>query len=84
MRLIVGEIGIRKDKEFMKIVKEGVTVQFDCKSCGCLFRAGIHSVKTPDNGENYYVECPMCGSECHADISARDSRHEFDLQQRGN
>lgn len=62
----VGEMG-------MKIVKEGETVWFDCRSCGCLFRVGIHSVESPDGGENYYAKCPTCGSECHADAIARDS-----------
>ena len=62
----------------MKIVKEGVTVWFDCRSCGCLFRVGINSVNSPDNGENYYAECPMCGLECHADVNARDSNKRTD------
>jgi hypothetical protein len=73
LALLKEQEALKPKKVNMKIVKRGVTVRFDCESCGCLFRAGIHIVYTPDNGENYYAECPICGSECHADVNARDS-----------
>ena len=57
----------------MKIVTKGVTVWFSCKACGCVFRVGINSVDSPDKGENYYSDCPMCGAECHADVNSRDT-----------
>ena len=53
----------------MKILKKGTTVLFECGSCDCEFVVGIHSAKTPDKGENYYVNCPLCGNECHANIN---------------
>lgn len=57
----------------MKIEVRGETVWFNCHSCGCVFRVGIHSAHTQDSGENYYADCPMCGESCHADVNARDS-----------
>ena len=53
----------------MKILKQGKVVQFVCTSCDCEFAVGIHVVKTPDNGENYYANCPMCGADCHTDCA---------------
>jgi len=53
----------------MKINKPGKIIPFVCNSCDCEFDAGIHAVATPDKGENYYADCPMCGAECHADIA---------------
>ena len=52
----------------MKIIKEGRVVSFECTSCGCEYLAGINS--TRDNDGNYYAACPMCGAECHANITA--------------
>ena len=57
----------------MKVVIWGETVWFSCASCGCVFRVGIKSAETQDNGENYYAECPLCGTSCHADANSRDS-----------
>ena len=54
----------------MKIIKEGTIVKFSCGICGCEFVVGIKSVNTPDKGENYYADCPMCGAECHANCMA--------------
>ena len=54
----------------MKIVVKGTIVKFYCKQCGCVFVAGINAVSTPDKGENYYVNCPVCGAECNADCNA--------------
>lgn len=50
----------------MKIIKKGKVVPFECQSCEGKFVAGIHSAKESDG--NYYTLCPMCGSECHADV----------------
>ena len=51
----------------MKILIKGTVVQFACKSCGSVFVVGINNVSTPDKGENYYSDCPVCGAECHTD-----------------
>ena len=51
----------------MKIIKQGTVVQFLCHSCGSEFVVGIKVVESPDKGENYYTNCPVCGAECHAD-----------------
>ena len=51
----------------MKIIKAGKTIPFVCTSCDCEFAVGIHTVKTPDDGDNYYANCPMCGADCHTD-----------------
>ena len=55
----------------MKIIKHGTTVKFDCFACGCIFYAGIHVAEGIDG--NYYCNCPECGSECHANVSAVSS-----------
>ena len=54
----------------MKIIEKGTVVQFSCNACNCKFVAGINVVSTPDKGENYYADCPMCGSEVHADCTS--------------
>lgn len=53
----------------MKIIKKGTIVQFSCGMCGSEFVAGIKAVNTPDKGENYYANCPVCGAECHANCT---------------
>ena len=58
----------------MLILKKGETITFDCPACGCEFVAGIKAVKT-DQG-NYYCKCPMCGSECHTDVSRQNERNK--------
>lgn len=56
----------------MLITKHGKTLLFICDACECQFFVGIHSVKTPDNGENYYCNCPECGCECHTDVARQE------------
>ena len=56
----------------MKILIKGKTVRFNCTSCGCIFKVGFRVVRSPDNGENFYEECPMCGGQCHADTNSID------------
>lgn len=51
----------------MKIMKHGTVVLFKCNGCDSEFVVGINYVSTPDKGENYYANCPVCGAECHAD-----------------
>lgn len=51
----------------MLIKKKGIIVSFICKSCGCEFDCGIKSVIESDG--NYYCNCPMCGTDCHADVN---------------
>ena len=51
----------------MKIIKKGKTIPFICTSCDCQFAVGIHSVEELDG--NYYANCPMCGWNCHTDIT---------------
>lgn len=53
----------------MKTIKKGQVILFVCNSCGCEFVVGIHVVNTPDDGENYYANCPMCGADCHTDCA---------------
>ena len=53
----------------MKIITKGTIVKFLCSSCGCEFVVGIKVVDTPDKGENYYANCPMCGADCHANCT---------------
>lgn len=65
----------------MKITKSGKTVPFLCKSCDCEFEVGIHVVSTPDKGENYYANCPMCGAECHSEIAMTMSVKKMDLEE---
>ncbi len=55
----------------MKVIKKGTVISFSCGACNCEFVAGINVVNTPDNGENYYVCCPVCGTECHATVLNR-------------
>ena len=57
----------------MRITKSGTIVRFDCQACGSRFVIGIHSAETPDKGENYYSDCPMCCAECNADVNSRDT-----------
>lgn len=54
----------------MQIKKIGTYVSFSCQSCGTEYVVGIRNASTPDHGENYYCDCPVCGAECHADINA--------------
>ena len=56
----------------MLILEKGTVLSFVCDGCDCEFIAGIHSVETPDGGENYYCKCPMCGIECHTDRVYKD------------
>ena len=53
----------------MLIRKPGKIIHFDCGPCGCQFVIGILCASTPDNGENYYCNCPVCGNECHASVN---------------
>lgn len=60
----------------MLIKKKGETIEFACQSCGCEFVAGIRSVSTSDG--NYYCACPMCGADCHTDVSKQTAREGKD------
>lgn len=51
----------------MKIIKEGTVVSFVCVSCDCEFLVGVNSTRCNDG--NYYTKCPMCGTECHANVT---------------
>lgn len=51
----------------MKIITVGEVITFVCNSCGCKFAIGKYVVNTPDNGGNFYANCPMCGADCHTD-----------------
>lgn len=55
----------------MKIIEKGTVILFSCNSCNCKFVVGINLVNTPDDGENYYAACPVCGTECHGDFNKR-------------
>ena len=58
----------------MKIIKNGIVISFVCASCNCKFVVGIHEVVTDGNGKNYHTYCPICGTECHADVNAREQK----------
>ena len=51
----------------MRIKKMGTVLEFMCASCNSVFVAGINSVSSMDG--NYYCICPVCGAECHTDVS---------------
>ncbi len=51
----------------MRIKKMGTVLEFRCASCNSVFDVGINSVKSMD--ANYYCKCPVCGAECHTDVS---------------
>ena len=52
----------------MRVLKSGEVVEFICDSCGCVFVAGINSIERTTDG-NCYCRCPMCGADCHTDVS---------------
>jgi transcription elongation factor Elf1 len=62
-------VGLIKEMlQEMKVIEKGIVVHFSCSGCGCKFVAGINIVEKSNDG-NYYANCPMCGSSCHATVN---------------
>ena len=59
----------------MEIVKKGdldrlkKTRQFECKRCGCVFKAykDEYEVKSEYNEIYFTCKCPTCGGSCYKD-----------------